>query len=276
MNLVFLALVGCGDVTPGEMVLGDEVSAEILKGSTGFGRSLALFGEHVLVTEPLQFGEWKAEALTPLEMGEARVVGHNGDFFWAWMSDGDVVTVPDGEVIATAKSASGIDVCPDGEIVSVYGPGESIDCAVAGVLWSRCEGSACSILVDDGPVLDTVSPGGDLSWNGDVACWGDPSLSKEQAAGRVACSDGTEVIGMKGDHLGLTIAGGIGAGRYNRHIVPPRLRMVSIQGGATWLIDQAAENSRVSIDSDQGTVAVGVAKFRQGASGGRVFIVKEQ
>lgn len=275
MNPLVLMLLGCGDVTPGEFVLGDEVAAHVLKGTAGFGRSVALSGDHVLAAETLQYGEWRNGELEALPMGESRRVGHNGSYFWAWMKDGEVVGLPQGDVLGVAADASAVDVCPDGDIVSVFGPGDAVSCGVHGILRSECEDGVCSVQIDDGAVLDTVSPGGDLSWHGDIACWGDPNLFDEQGTGRVGCSDGTEVVGLVGDHLGLTIAGGMAAGRFNRHIVPPRLRIVSLVGGKTWLIDSAAENSRVSMDAGLGSVAVGVAEFRRGSRSGRIFVVKE-
>ena len=79
---------------------------------------------------------------------------------------------------------------------------------------------------------------------------------------------------MAGDHLGLSISMGRAAGRFNRHIVPPRLRIVSLVGDDTWIIDSAAENSRGGLGGDAEHFAVGVPEFRRGQSGGRIYVVE--
>jgi hypothetical protein len=48
---------------------------------------------------------------------------------------------------------------------------------------------------------------------------------------------------------------------------------VSLSGADTWLIDTAAENSRVALAVSGAYVAIGVADFRRDDSGGRIYVV---
>lgn len=269
--MLFLALA-CGDLTPGERVLGEEVEAVTLVVETGQGRVVALSGANLISTDEPAMGQWASGSLTPLALGRARRVGMSESGPWAWLDDDTVISIPDGEVLAQLQQPTAVDRCPSGEIVATYGAGEAIACSTHGVLWTECEASQCSVLGPD--LLDTVSPGGALTWFGGLQCWGSPMLDREEAPGWVRCSDGLEVAGMAGDHLGLSISMGRAAGRFNRHIVPPRLRIVSLVGDDTWIIDSAAENSRVGLGGDAEHFAVGVPEFRRGQSGGRIYVVE--
>ena len=266
--LLFLA---CADLTPGERVLGDEVAATELRVASGQGRVVGLHDDVLISTDTLVMGDWHSGVLEASDMGAARRVGHGPAGAWAWLGDGRVLSMPDALELAVLSHPTGVDRCPDGEVVAVYGAGESIACGEAGVLSTACDESGCEILGAD--VSDRVSPGGAVAWVDGVACWGDPMLHKETGTGAVRCEDGTEITGLEGDHLGLSVAAGRAAGRYNRHIVPPRLRIVSLVGEETWLIDSAAENSRVGLAGDGEHTAVGVPDFRRGNTGGRIYVV---
>jgi len=268
-----LAVFACGDLTPGERVLGDEVRAKAFDGAEGFGASVAVDGTRLSVANSLQSGSW-ADGLESLDHGRARRVGEVDGLHWAWLENDTVIDLLDGAVIDRVDGATAVDVCPDGTVSWVDEGGEAVACGPLGSIWTECDGGACTVNRDEG-VIATVSPGGALAWVQEQACWGDPMLEAEEARGAVRCEDGTELLGMKGDHLGLSIGGGRAAGRFNRHIVPPRLRIQDLNGGEVWLVDRAAENSRVSLDGAAGVVAVGVARFREGPTTGRVFVVEQ-
>lgn len=271
--MIWLVLAfGCGDLTPGERVLGDEVRATVFEGAPGFGASVAVDTERLSVASALQSGRW-SHALEPLTHGRARRVGEIEGTHWAWLGNDTVIDLSDGSVLGRVDGATAVDVCPDGTVLWSDQAGEAVACSAHGSIWTECDGGSCAVILDE-EAIATVSPGGALAWFQDKACWGDPKLEVEEASGSVRCSDGTELMGMKGDHLGLSIGGGRAAGRFNRHIVPPRLRIQDLDGGPVWLVDRAAENSRVSLDGAAGVVAVGVAQFREGPTTGRVFVVE--
>ena len=273
---LWLFVTGCKDLTPGEEVLGDEVAAFVVQGPEGFGKAVALHGGRLLASNPLQLGDWRG-SMKGLDSSEVRRIGLTDDGPWVWHREGaEILWGEHLDQSSTVGEITSIDRCPDGTFVSTVGVGESVACSQYGVLRTRCEADRCEVQIDDGPVLDEVSPGGAVAWLDDRACWGDPRLEDERAAGRVACDDGLERIGMDGDHLGLSIGGGRAAGRFNRHIVPPRLRIVPLGEGTVWLVDRAAENSRVSLSMDGQHTAVGVPSFRQGPASGRIYVVKQR
>jgi len=161
-------------------------------------------------------------------------------------------------------------------VLSTRAKGETIACSESGVIRTVCETGDCSVWVDDRNVDVGVSDGGDVGWWQGVACWGDPQLAFETGSGAVHCEDGRVIRGEVGDHLGLTLGAGRAAGRFNRHIVPPRLRIVPLGDGEVWTVDRAAENSRVSLAAVDGLTLVGVPQFRQARTFGRIFAVEEQ
>jgi hypothetical protein len=273
VSWMWLLAFGCQELTPGERVLGDEVSAVVLDGQPGFGRAVAIQGERIVLGEPLHWGNWNDD-ITSVEGTTVRRVGFTATEPWAWLSSQLVVWGDQFDETMEVGDATSVDRCPNGDFVTASGEGESVACSSMGVLRTRCTGGRCVVQIDGGPILDEVSPGGAVAWQDDRACWGDPQLEYEEAAGRVACDDGLERMGIKGDHLGLSIGGSRTAGRFNRHIVPPRLRIVPLDAGPVWLVDRAAENSRVSLHSDGQHTAVGVPAFRQGPTSGRVYLVE--
>ena len=274
--MIWLAVmfIACGDLTPGERVLGDEIAARVFVGPEGFGASVAIDGERLSAANDLQSGSW-SDALGALSHGRARRVGETEGLHWAWLYNDSVVDLSDGGVLERVDGATAVDVCPDGTVLWSEQGGEAVSCSDLGATWTECEGDDCTVYRNDA-IIATVSPGGALAWVQGQVCWGDPSLHEEEAKGVVRCEDGTKLEGMKGDHLGISIGGGRAAGRFNRHIVPPRLRIQALDGGLVWLIDRAAENSRVSLDGAAGVVAVGVSQFREGPTSGRVFVVELQ
>jgi hypothetical protein len=269
----FFLWLACADLTVGERVLGEEVVAQTLQVAAGQGRVVGLHGDTLISTDDVVMGDWRTGQLSPQGLQHVRRVGLGEAGAWAWLKTDTVLSLPDGAVLTEFSGRpSAVDRCPNGEMLAVYGAGESVSCAEAGVLVTVCEGPVCDVRLGE-EILDTVSPGGALSWLSGVPCWGDPMLEDERASGAVRCGDGTDIVGMEGDHLGLSLAGDRAAGRFNRHIVPPRLRIVSLSGADTWLIDTAAENSRVALAVSGAYVAIGVADFRRDDSGGRIYVV---
>ncbi len=267
MTVLFL---GCQDVTPGERVLGDEVVAHFVEGREGFGQSVAAGFGSILVASPAKIGSG-LEELEALALESTRKVGVSEAGFWVWLTDGAVVYGDGFRERVDSADASAVDRCPNGDFVWAHRVGEAVACSSAGVVRTRCGDETCSVHVNDGPAIDEVSPGGDVAWLNGLACWGDPDLEQEQARGRVACEDGFEQGGMAGDHLGITLGADRAAGRFNRHIVPPRLRIVSLVGEGVWLIDRAAENSRVSLAAHDNMTWVGVPQFRAADAHGRLY-----
>jgi len=271
--LAWVLAVGCQDLTPGEWVLGDEIAAIVMTGQAGYGRSVAVQDERILVGDALHMGSW-TDGLTRIGGAKARRVGFVGTEPWVWLSSQTVAWGEELQETMGVGVATSVDRCPDGTFVLTDGVGESVACSTQGVLRTRCTDERCVVQIDGGPILDEVSPGGAVAWQDGRACWGDPQLANEEATGRVACDDGLEQFGLIGDHLGLSIGGGRAAGRFNRHIIPPRLRIVPLGEGPVWLVDRAAENSRVSLSSDEHHTAVGVPAFRQGPTSGRIYLVE--
>jgi len=266
-------ILACGALTPGEGVLGEEIPATVFIMEPGQGRVVGLHDHEVITADPPVWGDWRSDAWSPMDLGGIRRVGHGVAGAWAWLEDGRVLSLPDGAVIGALRDATAVDRCPSGEVVAVYGAGEAIACGDEGLIFTECKNGRCVVYGVEG--APEVSPGGAVGfWNG-LACWGDPMLEAEKGRGRMACSDGRSARGKPGDHLGLSFAGGRAAGRFNRHIVPPRLRIVSLTSGdQTWVIDSAAENSRVGLSEHRGTHVVGVPDFRRGDSGARLFVVE--
>jgi len=286
----FLAWVGCaGPFLPGEAVLGEAVTARVIEGPVGsddFGTGLALGDGHLLVAEQMGFSLWEISGTEVRGADHPRTtrVGWSDGDFWRWAPGGGVETVPldvgGEEHLLDAANASAVDRCADGTVVLVTGAGEDIACGDEGIIRTACTDTLCSVILDvDGEIeeLDTTSAGSAVGWSGSAACWGDAMLGVEEGAGRVTCDDGTLLDGIEGEHLGLSLGGGYVAGRFNRHTVPPRLRIHPISGGTIWTIDSASENSRASIAGWNGWVGIGVPGYI-GPDGkqGRVYLADER
>ncbi len=271
--IVFALLFGCSDLTPNEVVLGDEVLADTVEYSMGFGATVALSKGLILAANGLRWGPVDAMREQHTS-GEVRTVGFSGDIAWAWLESGRVVLIADGAEIGRVHSAASVDVCPDLSLVSAQLRGEAVACSDEGLIRTHCDEDVCTVSINGEDLPGNISAGGAVAWVEGTACWGSPQLQKEQGRGLVECEDGRVWQGLRGDHLGLAIGGGRTAGRFNRHIVPPRLRIPSLVGDETWLIDRAAENSRVSLSGDSDATVVGVPRYRQGGTTGRVYVVE--
>jgi hypothetical protein len=290
--MIWLLLACTGELLPSEAVLGDQVRAVVISGTagSGFGGAVAVGEDHngavrVLVGAPdsgsVQAYDsdgglmWSVQG----ESGLGTRVGWHEGAAWAWAPGQDVVfDIQDNidserEVVASTAST----VCPDGQVQVRVGKGEDIACDVAGVLTSRCEGADCTI-ERPGSVVDgaRTSAGSAVGFWGDLACFGDAEIARDAPKGSVQCEDGTEIVGESGDHLGLAIAGGRVAGVFNRHLRPPRARIPSLDGEVTWVVDRAAEHSRIALAGAHGLYVVGVPGFgAQQAREGRVYVIED-
>jgi len=286
-------LMGCtAALIPGEKVLGDEVAAAIVDGEAGggFGSSVAVGvdreGELMVLVGAPDVGEvltvsadgepiWRLSVGRP---GFGTRVGWVGTYPWAWEPGVGVywltwLLLDEG----SSPQDTAIAVCGEWEVRTRDGRGEAIACSEERVISTRCEGLNCTVEAEGSALNDAqTSAGSAVGFQGEIACYGDARLGVDQAGGGVACEDGTEVEGMPGDHLGLAIGAGRAAGLFNRHLRPPRARIVPLDGGEVWAVDRAAERSRISLDAGHGLVVVGVPGFgAQEAREGRVYIIEE-
>ena len=289
--MILIWLLGCGaDLLPGEVVLGDEHPAITIEGSPGSG-----FGAAVAVTEG-DGGELRVLVGAP-DVGEVTALDAQGDVLWSvrgevglgtrvgWHQGRPWAWAPGGEVLmdidqsmqgASTDDSTAVTVCPDGEVLTRSEAGADIACASGGRIATACEGTACTVERSGSQIdQEVTSAGSAVGFWGSTACFGDARIAQEEAPGGVWCEDGVTVEGLPGDHLGLAIAGGRAAGVFNRHIRPPRARIVSLDDGDVWAVDRAAERSRIALGAGGGIVAVGVPGFGQGeAREGRVFLVQ--
>ncbi len=137
-----------------------------------------------------------------------------------------------------------------------------------------CDAEACAVFLL-GAAIERVGegdPAGDLGfWAGDL-WWGMPELESEEAAGFVISESGHVVHGIVGDHLGRRVGGGFAAGSLNLRTQPRRLRIVSLEGGRTLALDQAAGSGSVSLAAQDGSLGIGVPGWV--AKGGAVVVVE--
>lgn len=290
--VAWLLVVGCGgDLLPGEQVLGEEVPVAVVEGSPGEDLGVAVAAglldgaPAVLVAAP---GAGRVDHLDPAGRLVARWWGPVGFGLDVAIADGRAVAIEpgvgvrrldDGELLVADGDARHIAACPGGEIRTAAGDDADVACGPGGEdLRRSCDGDRCVVLLD-GEELAVVEAGGAVAFDGDRACWGEIMAAEPTGTGRVRCADGTEIVGLEGEHLGASMAGGdqgeaLAAGVFDKWIVPARARIHPIGGGTVLAVDQADENARLALARGSGLVAVGVAGYRRGADvAGRVFIV---
>lgn len=287
------ALTGCGaDLLPGERILGDEVPAVVLAGQAGsrLGAAVAVgvLDDQVVV------------GVAAPDAGEVFLYDAAGALLWSVSGDvglGRGLAIVDERVLAlapgqgivaldrsldgggpslveAAPAAVQVAFCADGSALSSPDPAAAVACGPDGQdLRSTCDDFGCQVLLDGAP-LGTSSAGSDVGFSGDIACWGDAALTEDDAEGLLRCQDGTELVGLLGEHLGRTVADGYATGVFNKWVVPARARIRPIAGGEIWAVDRAAEATRLSVAADEGLVVVGVPGFASRDAGeGRVYIV---
>lgn len=293
---LLLWLGGCAaDLLPGESVLGDEVPAVIVEGTAGsqLGAAVAIGwdadGERSILVAAPGAGEVRAlnargrtEWTHEGEPGLGTRVGWADGVPWAW-SPGLGILRLDGQPPASDWSlpgATAVDVCADGTPRSVTGRGEDVVCGDELEARTTCQGAQCDverITAEGVSRVGTTSAGSALAIVDGELCWGDARLGKETAPGGIQCESDQSRRGLDGDHLGLSIGGARTAGVFNRHITPPRARIVPLDGGEVWVVDRAAEGSRIHLAGSAGLTVVGVPGFgAQQAEEGRVYIIQER
>ena len=281
--------MGCGDLLPGERVLGDEVPAVILDGSAGsrLGAAVAvgLLDEQVAVAvaapdagtvtvhDPDGRQRWQVQGEVGLGLGLTIAGGR----LLALLPGQGVVDLTQGgaSLLLEAPRAAQLAACPDGALLTADHPDEAVACGPDGqALRTRCDGAAtCQVLLDEVP-LATTSAGSDVAFWGPLACWGDALPDQDDAAGAVRCEDGSALDGLQGEHLGRSLADGWATGVFDKWIVPARARIHPMGGGEVWAVDRAAEATRLALATGEGLLVVGVPGYAARDPGeGRVFIV---
>ena len=271
-------------------MVGEELSAVEIPGAplsllgtavaigTASGEPVVIIGApgagEVLAVDKGGHEQWRLSG----EIGLGRRVWAGDDAVAAWLPGVGVLDA-DGEVLLRAPAATTLARCPDGSWWTGEGIGEALDCGAGGLIRSTCDGSRCTVSLQDEPGVEGVrlgetSAGSAVGWIGDRACWGDAALEDDPHPGAVFCDDGTELIGLDGDHLGAGIGASRAAGVFNKWQVPARVRMVPLNDGPIWALDRAAERSRVALAEGEGIVAIGLPGFiSESASEGRVYLV---
>lgn len=286
-----LALSACGgDLLPGEVVLGDEREAVVVEGQAeaALGEAVAASGGRVLAGLPGvgeawlldQEGARLATLVGPAGFGAQ--VGFLGDRAWITIEEEalqwfDLSAEEPALVEEVAlDGARTVAVCPDGRVLTRMGKGESVACTAAGQLETSCEAAeGCRVLLD-GAEIGRTTEGAGLAFDGEIPCYGIPSLDTDPLPGEARCQDGRQVAGTEGDHLGVALAGARVAGVMDKWKAPGRARILPLDGGEIWAVDRAAERSRLSlaVDVDSGLFVVGVPGFgAREAREGRLFLV---
>jgi len=290
--LAAAAVGGCGgDLLPAERVLGDELPAVVVEGATGegFGAAVAagtLDGAPVVLVAAPEVGRVDrldadgrhVESWTGAEGFGRELAIVEGEAYAIDPGVG-VRRLRDGVAVAEVADARHVAVCATGEIRATTVDDDDLACGPGGEdLRLSCAEEGCAVSLD-GAQLDLVEPGGAVGFDGDRACWGDVMRSDPEGSGRVRCDDGTERVGLAGEHLGTSLASGgdgeaLAAGVFDKWIVPARARIHPLSGADVLAIDDADENARLALARGGGLLAVGVADYRRGRDvQGRVFIV---
>lgn len=312
MGLLTGSLFTCAcrqDLLPGEYVVPGDVAAEVWEGGAGsrFGSSVALGPLGLAASAP---GSGDLFAL-PQGMVWS---GPEGTGAWTWWGregapcaararDGVwCASGPDSALVREVEDPNGLAfdagetdlgwmtavAVPDGlDLFPEGSEGFHVPCVgvrrvavgAGRILGIRCGADGCVAVAWslDGAGEVTLGPAGadgDIRELAGVAWWGDPESEDELGRGWVASERGDGVQGEPGDHLGRAIADGFAAGVFNRSLDVPRVRVVSLVGGAGFAIDRAVETHPVALASFERRLAVGVPSFaREAPEVGRVLMV---
>lgn len=296
--VVFTLALGCtDDLLPGESILGVDRSVEVVYGGelSALGSSVAWSGTSWAAAAPGSGEVWVDGEVTPTGdappasaafvgwMGEALVrAGPGGGAL-----DGEVLVGLEGDLFAA--SSGGIFV-GDGDYLSVYSeepravlPGlQALAAEGDDALALGCEADCEYVWWTSEGVLGVplaagiAGPGGVIAVDHSNFCFGNPQLDDPDGAGTVTCTDGRSIEGEPGDHLGSAIGGGYAAGTFNKWAVPPRVRIVPLDGGEILVLEEGAENQPITLAGDDSTLIIG-APFHPhgGAPSGAVFIVSK-
>ena len=190
-----------------------------------------------------------------------------GEGVWRLAADGE------GELVREDPLATSMAPCPGGDWARVEGPADRVICGEFGVLERTCTDVDC-VVTHDGEVVGEGQVGGALWLDADGPCWGLPELDDRPSPGGWACGDGRSGRGVEGDHLGLALIATHSAGMFDKWSVPARARIVPRDGGAVWVIDDAAWGAPVALAADERHVMVGISETGGAVLGdGRVYLV---
>jgi hypothetical protein len=290
--LLLLGLGACTeDLLPGELVVPGEVAAEVF-----YGDEDAALGSGVAVDEGRLLGG--APGLGEVHfLGEGGAsAGDPGLGGWVWWLDGVayagragagiyaldageatlLVSTPGARTYALGETSRGPRAASvteagvqlwtlDGALVErLVVPGvQRVALGWDRLLLVACEGEACEALAwypdtAELAVLGGAGDGGAVVEVDGVAWWGDPELGRQGAAGRVCAEDGRCIDGLEGDHLGRSLCASHAAGVFNTWIVPARLRLVPLEGGAVLAVDQGTSARAPALHCDGSWLAIGM------------------
>lgn len=293
--------LGCGDdLLSAESVLGVDVPVEATYGgeTSELGSSVAWSGSSWAAAAPGAGEVWvdgEVTATGDAPPASAAFVGWMGE---ALVRAGPGGAVVNGEVLPElsgsvfAVSSYGLFAWSEGTL-TLNGGGSAPVAGVQGlttdtaqVLALVCSG-ACEpmgwVLMESldlvplfgfGEAEGAGGPGGAIAIDFGAVCVGNPRLDDPDGAGSVTCSDGRHIEGEPGDHLGIAIGGGYAAGTFNKWVVPPRARILPLDGGEVLVLEEGAENQPIALAGDESTLIIG-APFhpRDGMPSGAVFVV---
>jgi hypothetical protein len=141
-----------------------------------------------------------------------------------------------------------------------------------------CDGGECAAyeLLDGGStsLLGGAGDGGDIWIDGERVWWGVPALNDDGAPGLVISSDGEELVGIAGDHLGRSIGGGYAVGGINWETSPRRTIMRDLNGGQSISLDGISGPSPLSLDSNETLLLIGAPGWSKDGNTGAVISIE--
>ncbi len=278
------------DLLPGELVIPGELAVESYRGAPGDslgagvalgnGRLLAgapgagevrLLGEGAVSAGAEGLGRWvwwhgDAPVAARADDGVYSVDADEAQALWrtpgavsfaaGWMDDGFRVAAASGRGVALW----------DGEGLAVGSVTiEGVQRVAVGeerVLMLSCD-VGCRALAwvpgtDELTVLGDAGDGGAVIEVDGLAWWGDPQLERDDGPGEVCAEDGRCLQGLAGDHLGRSLCAGYAAGVFNTWLVPARLRLVPLEGGAVLAVDSASPSRPPSLHREGDLLVLGL------------------
>jgi hypothetical protein len=284
-----LILGGCtASLLPGERVLGVDLPVEVSPGSPGdlLGAAVAGYGDDWLAAAPGADATWRTGVREP---GSSAWVGWWGDAAVRVDLAGGVFVEdalqfevtgavawaagPHGVLVATGAGIEVLDTALSIPVRGVQSVAWGADRILAVVCQEVCEGRAWA---RDGAALGPFAPAGHggavAEWEG-TAWAGAPAWDRDEGEGEACSEDGRCVRGLPGDHLGAAIGGGYVTGTFNRWIVPPRARIVSLGGGETLVLETGAEGQPLSLGGGAPLLIGAPYMPARGAPAGAVLVV---
>jgi hypothetical protein len=307
--LLLGVLGGCGgDLLPGELVVPGERSARSYRGVEGafLGAGVALADGTLLAGAPGLGQVWRPGAGTISQgaQGLGRWVWWDGEQPMAAAADDGVygvssdqaelrwetpgaVSFAAGTLQGTTHLASA--TASDVQLYDAQGVlvdqlvMEGVQRLALGrerVLLIACDAGFCDALAwypgGTAPeLLGQAGDGGAVVESDGVAWWGNPQLEDAMATGWVCSELGDCIEGLEGDHLGRSLSATHAAGVFNTWLVPARLRLVPLGGGAVLAVDRGPPSRAPSLHSQGGSLAIGLPSDGVHNRGeGRVLVVE--